>query len=278
MLHHFATSEAQLGMLALGLMIAGTAGGLIAGMLGVGGGIVIVPILYHVLAGLGFDDQLRMHLAAGTSLATIIPTSISSLRAHAKRGNVDWSLLRKWVLPMIGGVALGTSLSGLISGSTLAFIFACVALPIAANMAVGKDSWRLANELPKGLGGSAIAASIGWLSSMMGLGGGTLGVPIMSHCNYPIHRAVGTASAFGVIISIPATVGMALAGWNAPGLPVGSLGYVSLLGFILIAPASVLMAPVGAQLAHKMDRKRLRTIFALFIAVTALRMLWNAVS
>ena len=276
MLHHFATSEAHLGMLALGLVIAGTAGGLIAGMLGVGGGIVIVPILYHVLAGLGFDNQLRMHLAAGTSLATIIPTSISSLRAHARRGNVDWSLLRKWVLPMVGGVALGTSLSGLISGGMLASIFACVALPIAANMAFGKDSWHLANELPNGLGGSAIAASIGWLSSMMGLGGGTLGVPIMSHCNYPIHRAVGTASAFGVIISIPATLGMAIAGWNAPGLPEGSLGYVSLLGFILIAPASVLMAPVGAQLAHKMDRKHLRAIFAFFIAVTAVRMLWSA--
>jgi uncharacterized membrane protein YfcA len=277
MLHQFATSEAHLGMLALGLVIAGTAGGLIAGMLGVGGGIVIVPILYHVLAGLGFDDQLRMHLAAGTSLATIIPTSISSLRAHAKRGNVDWELLRKWVLPMIGGVALGTSLSGLINGSALAFIFACVALPIAANMAFGKDSWRLANQLPTGMGGSAIAAGIGWLSSMMGLGGGTLGVPIMSHCNYPIHRAVGTASAFGVIISIPATIGMAIAGWNAPGLPVGSLGYVSLLGFILIAPASVMMAPIGAQLAHNLDRKRLRAVFALFIAITATRMLWNAV-
>lgn len=277
MLHQFATSDAHLGMLALGLVIAGTAGGLIAGMLGVGGGIVIVPILYHVLAGLGFDDQLRMHLAAGTSLATIIPTSISSLRAHAKRGNVDWELLRKWILPMIGGVALGTSLSGLINGNALAFIFACVALPIAANMAFGKDSWRLANQLPTGLGGSALAAGIGWLSSMMGLGGGTLGVPIMSHCNYPIHRAVGTASAFGVIISIPATLGMAMAGWNVPGLPVGSLGYVSLLGFILIAPASVLMAPVGAHLANSLDRKRLRAVFALFIAITATRMLWNAV-
>jgi uncharacterized membrane protein YfcA len=144
-------------------------------------------------------------------------------------------------------------------------------------MAFGKDSWRLANQLPTGLGGSALAAGIGWLSSMMGLGGGTLGVPIMSHCNYPIHRAVGTASAFGVIISIPATLGMAMAGWNAPGLPVGSLGYVSLLGFILIAPASVLMAPVGAHLANSLDRKRLRAVFALFIAITATRMLWNAV-
>jgi len=269
------TSQSDLGVFALGLVIAGVVGGLISGMLGVGGGIVIVPVLYHVLAGLGFDESLRMHIAVGTSLATIIPTSISSLRAHNKKGTVDWPLLKRWIVPMIAGVAIGTALASYVNGHTLALIFGIVALPVAANMAFGKESWQLADHLPTGPGGWAIAGGIGWLSSMMGIGGGTLGVPIMSHCNYPIHRAVGTAAAFGVIISIPATVGLAIGGWGAPGLPPYSLGYVNLLGFVLIAPVSVLMAPAGAHLAHMMDRKRLRLVFALFIAVTAVRMLWD---
>lgn len=271
------TSQSDLGVFALGLVIAGVVGGLIAGMLGVGGGIVIVPVLYHVLAGLGFDPSLRMHLAVGTSLATIIPTSISSLHAHAKRGTVDWALLKSWAVPMILGVAIGTALASYVNGRTLTLVFGIVALPVAINMAFGKEGWRLADRLPGGAGGWAIAGGIGWLSSMMGIGGGTLGVPIMSHCNYPIHRAVGTAAAFGVIISIPAAIGMAAGGWGAPGLPAYSLGYVNLLGFVLIAPASVLMAPVGAHLAHMMDKHRLKLMFALFIAVTALRMLWDAV-
>ena len=269
------TSQSDLGAFALGLVIAGVVGGLIAGMLGVGGGIVIVPVLYHVLAGLGFDESLRMHLAVGTSLATIIPTSISSLNAHSKKGTVDWVLLKRWIVPMIAGVAIGTALASYVNGHTLGLIFGTVALPVAANMAFGKEDWQLADKLPEGPGGWAIAGGIGWLSSMMGIGGGTLGVPIMSHCNYPIHRAVGTASVFGVIISIPATVGMAFGGWGAPGLPPYSLGYVNLLGFILIAPVSVLMAPAGAHLAHMMDRRRLKLVFALFIAVTAIRMLWD---
>jgi uncharacterized membrane protein YfcA len=269
------TSQSDLGVFALGLVIAGVVGGLIAGMLGVGGGIVIVPILYHVLAGLGFDESLRMHLAVGTSLATIIPTSISSLRAHSKKGTVDWALLKSWIIPMILGVAIGTALAAYVNGRTLSLIFGIVALPVALNMAFGKESWRLANRIPPAPAGWALPVGIGWLSSMMGIGGGTLGVPTMNLCNFPIHRAVGTAAGFGVIISIPATIGMALGGWGAPNLPPYSLGYVNLLGFILIAPVSVLMAPAGAHLAHMMNQKRLKLMFALFIAVTAVRMLWD---
>jgi uncharacterized membrane protein YfcA len=274
----FLAARDDLGVFALGLIIAGVAGGLIAGMLGVGGGIVIVPVLYHVFAGLGFDETLRMHLAIGTSLATIIPTSISSLNAHAKRGAVDWALLRRWAIPMIAGVVLGTLLARMASGRTLALIFALVAIPVAINMAFGKESWRLARALPQGAGGWTLAGAIGTVSTLMGIGGGTIGVPIMSLCNYPIHRSVATAAGFGVIISIPAAIGLAAAGWGAPNLPPFSLGYVNLLGFILIAPASVLMAPVGASLAHMMDKRRLQLIFAAFIAVTAARMLWDALS
>jgi uncharacterized membrane protein YfcA len=272
------TSPGDLGTLALGLVIAGVVGGLVAGMLGVGGGIVVVPILYHVLALLGVDESIRMHVAIGTSLATIIPTSFSSVTAHNKKDAVDWDLLRRWVAPMVVGVLIGSALAGLASGRVLSLVFVSVAVPVALHLAFGGEDRRIASQLPTGAGGVALPAFIGGVSTMMGIGGGTVGVPAMTLCDVPIHRAVGTASAFGVIISIPGTLGAILTGWHAGGLPPYSLGYVNLLGFILIAPASYFMAPVGAHFAHQMDRKRLRILFAGFIALTAARMLWDALS
>ncbi|HTQ14198.1 MAG TPA: sulfite exporter TauE/SafE family protein [Rhizomicrobium sp.] len=274
MIHGFATGE--LGTLALGLVIAGVFGGLVAGLLGVGGGIVIVPILYHVLALLGVDEAVRMHVAVGTSLATIIPTSFSSVTAHNRKGAVDWDLLRRWWPPMLVGVLIGSALAGLASGRALSIVFVCVAVPVALHLAFGGEERRLADRLPGGVGGLALPAFIGGISTMMGIGGGTVGVPAMTLCGVPIHRAVGTASAFGVIISIPGTIGAIIGGWLAYGLPPWSLGYVNLLGLLLIAPASYLLAPVGAHFAHEMDRKRLRLLFAGFIAITAGRMIWDA--
>jgi len=270
-------STGDVATLALGLLIAGAVGGLTAGLLGVGGGIVIVPVLYHVLALLGIDESVRMHIAVGTSLATIIPTSISSVRAHNRKGAVDWTLLRRWVVPMLIGVAVGSALAGIARGQTLSLIFALVAIPVALHLAFGGEERRIADHLPEGASGLAIPFGIGGLSTMMGIGGGTIGVPTMTLFGYPIHRAVGTASAFGVIISIPGTVGAFITGWGAHGLPAYSLGYVNLLGFILIAPVSYFTAPVGAHFAHSTDRKKLRMLFALFIAITAGRMLYDAI-
>jgi len=271
-------SGSDLGTLALGLVIAGTVSGLTAGMLGVGGGIVVVPVLYHVLALIGIDPGIRMHIAVGTSLATIIPTAFSSMRAHDKKGAVDWALLRRWAIPMLVGVAIGSALAGIARGQTLALIFALVAIPVALHLAFGSEERRIADHLPEGPVGLTLPALIGGLSTMMGIGGGTIGVPTMTLFGMPIHRAVGTASAFGVIISIPGTIGAILTGWGAPHLPTYSLGYVNLLGFLLIAPVSFFAAPYGAHLAHEMDRKKLRAIFALFIAVTAARMLYDALA
>ena len=271
-------SHGDLGTLALGLVIAGVVGGLVAGMLGVGGGIVVVPILYHVLAALGVDEGVRMHVAIGTSLATIIPTSISSVRAHNKRHAVDWALLKGWALPMFIGVIAGSTLAGLASGRTLALVFAVVALPVAFHFAFWGENRRLADHLPQGPAGLVLPFGIGTVSTMVGIGGGTVGVPAMTLCGVPIHRAVGTASAFGAIISVPGTIGAIIAGLSAGGLPPYSLGYVNLLGFLLIAPASFLMAPAGAALAHMTDKKRLRIVFAIFIMITALRMLWDALA
>ncbi len=274
----FIGGSGELGTLALGLVIAGVVGGLVAGMLGVGGGIVVVPILYHVLAALGVDESVRMHVAVGTSLATIIPTSLSSVTAHNRTGAVDWDLLRRWWLPMLIGVLAGSVLAGYVRGETLSLIFAGVALPVALHFALWGEKKRIADHLPRGFGGLALPFGIGGISTMMGIGGGTVGVPTMTLCGTPIHRAVATASAFGAIISVPGTFGAILAGWYAEGLPPYSLGYVNLLGVRLIAPGSFLAAPAGAHLAHMTDTNRLRIVFALFIAITAARMLWDALS
>jgi uncharacterized protein len=268
----------ELGTLAAGLLLAGAVSGLTAGMLGVGGGIVVVPVLYHVLDLIGVDAGVRMHIAVGTSLATIIPTSFSSVSAHNKKGAVDWALLRRWLLPMLIGVAIGSTLAGIARGQTLALVFAAVAIPVALQLAFGGEERRIADTLPGGPVGLTLPALIGGLSTMMGIGGGTIGVPTMTLFGVPIHRAVGTASAFGVIISIPGTIGAIIAGWHAHGLPPYSVGYVNLLGFLLIAPVSYFAAPFGAHLAHEMDRRKLRAIFALFIAVTAGRMLYDALA
>lgn len=266
----------ELGTLALGLVIAGAVSGLTAGMLGVGGGIVVVPVLYHVLSLIGIDESVRMHIAIGTSLATIIPTAFSSLQAHEKKGAVDWDLLKRWLIPMLIGVAIGSVLAGYARGQTLSIVFVCVALPVAIHLAFGRDDRHIADHLPEGPAGLALPALISGLSTMMGIGGGTIGVPVMTLFGVPIHRAVGTASAFGVIISIPGAAGAILTGWGMPHLPQYSLGYVNLLGFFLIAPISYFAAPFGAQMAHEMDRKKLRGVFAFFIAITAGRMLYDA--
>ena len=268
----------DLGTLALGLVIAGVVSGLVAGMLGVGGGIVVVPVMYQVLSAMNVPEDVRMHIAIGTSLATIIPTSISSLRAHNKKGAVDWALLRRWVAPMLVGVLAGSVLAGVARGQTLTLFFAAVALPVAAQLGFGKESWRLSDHLPGGIGGLALPFAISGVSTMMGIGGGTIGVPAMALCGYPIHRAVGTASAFGAIISVPGAIGAAIAGWGAAGLSPYSLGYVNLLGFLLISPVAFFTAPAGAHFAHMADRNRLRKLFALFVAVTAAKMLWDAMS
>ena len=268
----------ETGTLALGLIIAGAVSGLTAGMLGVGGGIVVVPVLYHVLSLIGVDENVRMHIAIGTSLATIIPTAFSSVQAHNRKGSVDWNMLRRWFVPMLIGVLAGSALAGIARGQTLSIVFVCVAIPVAFHLAFGHEDRRLADRLPEGPIGFTLPALIGGLSTMMGIGGGTIGVPVMTLFGMPIHRAVGTASAFGVIISIPGTIGAIVSGWGIHGLPAWSLGYVNLLGFLLIAPVSFFAAPFGAHIAHEMDRRKLRAVFALFISVTAARMLYDALA
>lgn len=254
------------------LLLAGAFAGLLAGLLGVGGGIVIVPALYHIFSYLGIDPDVRMHLAVGTSLATIIPTSIRSVRAHHQRGSFSADLFRAWVPGIIVGVILGTWLANLADFGVLTLVFATVALLVALYMAFGKPEWRLADKLPANPANSLIAAVVGSISAMMGIGGGTLSVPILNAYGVAIHKSVGTAAGFGLVIAIPGTLGFIIGGWGNPALPEFSLGYVNWVGFLLIVPATLLTVPTGAKLAHSLGQTGLRRAFAVFLGATAIRM------
>lgn len=254
------------------LLLTGAIAGLAAGLLGVGGGIVIVPVLYHLFSQQAIDPALRMHLAVGTSLATIVVTAWRSVRSHHQRGAVDVELLRSWIAPVLVGVLAGSLLAGFVEGPALARVFATVALGVALHMAFAREGWHLSRELPGGARRSALGAGIGFLSVLMGLGGGTLGVPVLTLFGLPIHRAVGTAAGLGLVIGLPGALSFALSGLGEPGLPPLSLGYVNLLGFALIVPATWLCAPLGARLAHRAPQRLLRRLFAVFLVATSLRM------
>jgi len=265
----------SLAMLAVALLATGIVAGIIAGLLGVGGGIVIVPVLYYMFNALGIDQGILMHLAVGTSLATILATGTSSARAHWQRGSVDVDLLKRWWLPIAVGVIAGASLAGNISGGALTLVFGVVALLVSANMLFRKDGSALADRLPGTPLREFIGFLIGGISVMMGIGGGTLGVPTLTLFSYPIRKAVGTAAAIGLIIAVPGTLMSIFFGWNAEGLPPLSLGYVNLIGFLLIIPASTYSAPLGAKIAHTIDPSRLKLIFALFLGFTGVRMIYD---
>jgi uncharacterized membrane protein YfcA len=257
------------------LGLTGLFAGVLAGLLGVGGGIVVVPVLYLLFSYLGIDPAVRMHLAVGTSLATIIPTSIRSVRGHARRDAFDRDIFRRFAPSMFAGALAGTVIATGVDFVVLTGTFALIALLVSLHMGLGDPARRLADRLPGGAGAAGLGGLIGALSAMMGIGGGTLSVPTLTLFGVPIHRAVGTASGFGLVISLPAAIGFAWGGFGAAGLPPGSLGYVSLLGLALIVPTTLLSVPAGVRLAHALDPRGLRRAFAVFLGLTSVRMLWD---
>ena len=264
-----ATVALFIGALALGALVAG----LLAGLLGVGGGIVIVPILYWILTALEVDPAIVMHIAVGTSLLTIIPTAISSSRSHNRRGNVDPELFRRWLPGVFVGAALGGISARFYEGAVLQAVFGVVALLVAVNMTLRKGI-VIGQTPPKSVAANAaLGGIVGYISALMGIGGGTLSVPILSAFSVPILKAVGTASTFGLVISIPAVLGFIWAGWSVPGLPPLSLGYVNLAAAAIIIPITVLTAPLGARIASSINQRALRLCFAAFLGLTAVRML-----
>ena len=273
-----AVPTGELVALALAVGASGLISGTVAGLLGVGGGIVVVPVLYQALSFLGVDEAVRMPLAVGTSLATIIPTSIRSTLSHNAKGAVDWSVLKTWAMPTFLGVVLGTWFAALVGGQGLKAVFAVGAASLGLFMLLGREEWRLGDDVPKGWTSWPLGLANGCLSVMMGIGGGTFGVTVMTLFGAPIHRAVATAAGFGLIIAVPGAIGMIVNGWNASGLPPYSLGYVSLVGLALIVPATIVSAPWGVALAHRLSRRALRLAFGTFLCLTAARMalaLWG---
>lgn len=264
------THTTELALLAISLALAGAFSGFLAGLLGVGGGIVIVPVLFNLFGAFGVDPSVRMQVAVGTSLATIIPTSISSARSHWRKGAVDRELLTRLAPTVFLGVIAGTFLASIVAGWVLTAIFASVAALVAINLGLGRSALVLGNRLPGQIGLSSIGAFIGTVSAMMGIGGGTLTVPILSLFRYPIHGAVGTAAALGLIIAIPGGIGFAIAGLHHANLPPFEIGYVNWVGFLLIVPTSIFLAPWGARTAHAISREWLSRAFAFFLAITSI--------
>jgi uncharacterized protein len=275
----FGADPQTLLLLAAGLLLTGLVAGTLAGLLGVGGGIVMVPVLYYMFDFLDImDDELIMHMAVGTSLAAMIPTSIRSALGHKAKGNVDEELFRCWLIPVGIGALIGILIAAFAKGPVLMTVFAIFASVSALHMGFGKDEWRIADELPGRAGQSLTGFAIACVSVMMGIGGGTFGVPLLTLFGYPIHRAVGTAAAVGVIIAIVGGLGFILSGLNVDGRPPFSLGYASLIGVALIIPATILSAPWGVSLANVLSRFWLRRAFALFLGITGLRMIYSLLS
>ncbi|MFV0278603.1 MAG: sulfite exporter TauE/SafE family protein [Parahaliea sp.] len=262
--------------LGLGMLGTGAAAGVMAGLLGVGGGMIIVPVLDIALEFVGVDASIRMHIAVATSLATIVLTSLSSARAHYQRGSVDVDLVRSWALAILIGSVAGTLLASRMDSSALSLIFAVVAMLVALKMLLPTDNLCLSDHVPGGLLGKLPPLAIGGLSCMMGIGGGSLSVPTLTVMSVPLHRAVGTSALFGLLISLPGTITFIAAGWGDPRLPEGNLGYVSLVGLCLIAPMTVLTAPLGARLAHRLSQRQLSLAFGGFLLLMSGRMLYRS--
>lgn len=257
--------------LAIALMGAGAVAGLLAGVFGIGGGAVLVPVLYQFLGILGVEEAVRMHISVGTSLAVIVPTSWRSFSSHRAKGAVDEELLKNYLIAVPAGVVLGSLVASGISANGLKAIFAVIALIVALKMLFGKESWRVATDLPGKVGRSIAGVFIGLFSTLMGIGGGVLNNTFMTLFNRPIHQAVATSSGVGVLISIPGTIGYMLAGWGKEGLPDFSLGYVNLLAVALIIPITIMVAPIGVKIAHALPKNILSRAFGAFLIIVAIR-------
>ena len=262
--------------LVLALLAVGATAGLIAGMFGVGGGIIMVPALYYVMSALGYSE-FAMHAAVGTSLSVIVVTSLRSVSAHAKRGAVDFDLLKGWAPWIVVGALAGSALADFSPGRVLTGLFGFVEVLLAAQFFFGRPSWRLGDKMP-GLPLSGVLGSlIGVLSSLLGIGGGVFGVTVMTFYGKTMHKAVATAAGFGVAIGLPGALGFMVAGLDEAGRAPLSLGYVSVPGFAVLASTAVLLAPVGAKLAHSLDEGRLRKVFAVALLVLGLNMVREAI-
>jgi uncharacterized membrane protein YfcA len=259
------------------LLAAGLFAGFCAGMFGIGGGFVVVPALLLILPLLGGAKSEYAHVAVGTSAATIIVASLRSVTAHAKRGAVDFEILKQWAPWLIVGDALGVVLAGHVDGRGLLLIFAIGVLAMSVNFLVPRLSQMvISDQMPSGIGLVALAGGLGTFSSLLGIGGGTIAITVMTWCSKTIHRAIATASGIGTLIAVPTAIGFAIIGFARPGLPWGSVGYINLPAALAISSMSILTAPLGVAAAHKLPAAPLKRIFGAYLVVISLFMFRNA--
>lgn len=268
---------AQLWPFALAILAASTVAGIMAGIFGIGGGAVLVPVLYQFLTMLGIDEAVRMHVCVGTSLAIIIPTSMRSFAAHLKRGAVDKDLLRQWMVAVPVGVIAASLVAANISSAGLRIVFALIAILVAIRLLFNRESWCIGDDIPKNPLRTLVGFVIGFLSTLMGIGGGVLTNTFMTLFNRPMHQAVATSSGVGVLISIPATLGFIWAGWGVENLPPFSIGYVNIAAVLMVIPVTVLIAPLGVKIAHALDKRQLEFGFGLFLLLVAARYFYSLV-
>lgn len=261
----------------LAMAVTGVVSGVAAGLLGIGGGAVIVPALSNSLLLMGFDPGVVQHVAVGTSLAIIIPTGIMSARSHFKRGALDVGVIKLWAPFIVVGTFVGGLMAGLFSGDVLRIVFAVLAFVIAANIVFSFQT-KLMGHLKDAAWVHRVSALIvGYLSALMGIGGGSLTVPTLVAFGRSMHKAVGTSAAIGVAIAVSGTVGFLISGWNVGNLPPASVGYINLPALALVGGLAALFAPAGAALAHRLDQKTLKYVFAIFLVAVGMQMLWKVV-
>lgn len=265
-------STGELGLLLAALITGGLVAGFLAGLLGIGGGGVLVPVLFETFTFLQVPDSVRMHLVLGTSFAVILPTAIRSYRAHLARGAVDTAVLRRLAPFVVAGVLIGIGFVSIVSGAGLKWVWIVCAGFLALKMALGREDWRIADDVPDKAWVKAAAFLIGLVSTLMSIGGGMFLVSLFTLCGWSILKAVATSSGFGPLIAVPGLLGYVWAGWGNPELPPVSLGFVSVLGAAIIIPASVLAAPLGVRVAHGISRRTLELAFAAFLTVVAVRL------
>ena len=262
----------------LGMLATGVVSGVAAGLLGIGGGAVIVPALSSALLWMGFDSDVVQHVAVGTSLAIIIPTGIMSARAHHKRGALDIEVFKLWAPFIVAGTFIGGLMAGWYSGDVLRIVFAVMAFVIAANIVFSfqtKLMGHLHSSKPTHRGAAFV---VGYLSSLMGIGGGSLTVPTLVAFGQTMHKAVGTSAAIGVAIALSGTLGFLISGWGVDDLPPLSVGYINIVALVLVGAMAAVCAPLGAALAHKLDQKTLKYVFAAFLVAVGLNMLWKVIA
>jgi len=267
---------AVLWMMAL-VAVIGAFGGILAGLLGVGGGIVLVPAFFYAFQHLGFDGDKLMQLCLATSLATIIVTSLRSLQSHSRKGAVDWDILRSWGPGIAIGAVIGVLAASSLRTVALQALFGGLAMVIGLYLALGRAQWRIAEEMPRGVTRAILSPLVGFLSVLMGIGGGSFGVPLMTLYGRPIHRAVATAAGFGVIIAVPSVIGFLFVQLPEGTRPPFTVGAVNLPTFAIVIAMTLITAPYGARLAHATDPGPLKRIFGVFLLLVATNMIRKAV-